>query len=470
MRRSKYLIFVVLSTLILPSLIFPAISNNQTQGYAEDVKIGFTAINGLIGASEMTDMGYAKAKDMGCQLEHREYRWDFLNLTITPVLEWDQLYLDRYPEFSKSLALSIISGNSSALPIIYEFKSYTNTSEATIRFNDTAVVNSLKEFTNSLITGLELDYISFGSEINGFFETYFDYETETMNNTAMLIDYIDLCEQMYDFVKINHTDTKVLTIFRYQPPSDLINIESLIHLFNNTCDIFGISSRIFTDDLGYLNLLDELEVFKRYTSFTNLTSKKIAITNTYTISDSRAGSSEYYQANFVRYLFNFIELYDDRVEFVCWYSIFDYPPGYLSAYFSPFLEVHATAGLFSPSGDPKMSYYAWIEEMQAAGRLQNYWKAWKIAVGSLVIAAVVGFMVFAYVMEGLPEFKKKLEGTEEETKEKTEKPPKEKKRRKEKKPKTIEFTSEGLGKDPETNDIESDNDEIENSEDSTIDD
>ncbi|NHK32849.1 MAG: hypothetical protein FK730_15990 [Asgard group archaeon] len=461
MKRSKYFIFLVLSTLILPSIIFPAISSTPTQGYAEDVKFGFTAINGLIGASEMTDMGYAKAKDIGCQLEHREYRWDFLNLTITPVLEWDQLYLDRYPEFSKSLALSVISSNSSALPIKYEFESYTNASEATIRFNDTAVLNSLKKFSDVLITELELDYISFGNEINGFFETYFDYESETMNNTVMLNDYIDLCEQMYNFVKLNHTETKVLTIFRYQPPIDIINIESMIHLFNDTCDIFGVSNRIFTDDFGYLSILDESGVLERYSSFTNLTSKKIAITNTYTISDSRAGSSEYYQANFIRHLFNFIELYDDRVEFVCWYSIFDYPPGYLSAYYSPFLEVHATAGLFSPSGDQKMSYYAWIEEMQAAGRLQDYWKAWKIAVGSLVFAAVVGFMIFAFVMEDLPELKKRMAETDEEQKEIPIKEPKEKKRKKEKKPKTIEFTTDGMDNNSESNDIEPINEEDE---------
>jgi hypothetical protein len=461
MKRNKYFIFLVLSTLILPSIIFPAISSAPTQGYAEDVLFGFTAINGLIGASEMTDMGYAKAKDIGCQIEHREYRWDFLNLTITPVLEWDQLYLKRYPEFSKSLSLSVISSNSSALPIDYEFESYTNASEATIRFNDTAVVNNLKKFADILITGLELDYISFGNEINGFFETYFDYNTETMNNTVMLVDYIDLCEQMYDFVKINHTSTKVMTIFRQQPLIDIINIESMIHLFNDTCDIFGVSSRIFTDDFGYLSILNEAEVLERYSSFANLTSKKIAITNTYTISDSRAGSSEYYQANFIRHLFNFIELYDDRIEFVCWYSIFDYPPGYLSAYFSPFLEVHATAGLFSPSGDPKMSYYAWIEEMQAAGRLQDYWKAWKIAIASLVIAAVIGFMIFAYVMEGIPELKKRMAEAEEELKDPTKIKPKEKKPKREKKPKTIEFTTDGMDNNLESNDLEPKNEDDE---------
>jgi hypothetical protein len=262
----------------------------------------------------------------------------------------------------------------------------------------------------------------------------------------MLYDYIDLLEQMYDFIKTNYTETKVLTNFRFQPPRDLFIIEDILPLFNDTCDYFSVSPRIFTDDYGFLAKPNQQEVLERFSSFANLTSKKIAITNTYTISDGRAGGSEFYQASYVRYLFNFIKLYDTQIEFVCWYSMFDYPPGYLSTYFSPFLEVHATAGLCSPSGDPKMAYFAWIEEMQAAGRSLNYWKKWKIALGSLVFAATLGLLVYAYVAEGIPAFKEQIKKEEAaETKpEKITLDKEKKKKRKEKKPKTIEFTTKEL--------------------------
>jgi hypothetical protein len=456
MKRSNYYIIVVLSTLILPSLIVPSIAYTPTQGYAEDVKIGFTWINGIIGASEMIDAGYQKAIDMGCQIEHREYGWAFLNYTLyNSLYEWDQIYLDRYPTFDRSLDISVVTSNSTSIPFQHDFKIYLTLPTNNTRFNDTAILNSLRNTTIDAIQILDPDYISFSTEINGFFEGYYN-ETSKGFDTAMYPDFIDLLEQMYDFIKVNYTDIQVMTNFRYQPPSDLTLIEAMIHQFNDTCDIFSVSPRIFTDDLGFLDTPETAsEVLDRFSSFANLTDKKIAITNTYMISDSRAGSSVGYQSNYVKYLFDFIELYDSQIEFVCWYTVFDYPPGYLSSYFSPFLEVHATAGLFSPTGEPKMAYYTWIEEMQAAGKLPGYWKAWKIALGSLVFAGVLGFLVYAYVMEGLPQFKERLkkEGKEEEKKpdvisfEKEKKP-----RKKSKKPKTIEFTTEKIDNNQDNSD------------------
>jgi hypothetical protein len=442
---------VVISTLLLPSLILPTISFTPTQGYAEDVKIGFTWINGLIGASEMIHAGYTKAVDMGSEIEHREYRWDYLNYTLFNSLwEWDQIYLDNYPELARSLDISVLSSNSSAIPFV--FNHYVTLPTNHTRFNATTVINSLKNDTVEAMNIVEPDYISFGTEINYFFEGYYN-ETSNGFDTAMYDDYIDLLEQMYDFIKVNYTDTIVCTNFGYQRSKDLTFIEAMIHQLNDTCDIFSLSPRILTDDFGFLAQPTEAGILDRFSSFANLTDKKIAITNTYTISDSRAGGSELYQANYIRHLFNFIELYDHQIEFLCWYSIFDYPPGYLSTYFSPLLEVHATAGLFSPSGENKMSYFAWIEEMQAAGKLPDYWKAWKIALGSLVFAGVLGFLVYAYVMEGLPQFKEKLKQEEKDKQDKKqdEEPdmisfekPKKKSQKRTKKPKTIEFTTEDI--------------------------
>ena len=76
------------------------------------------------------------------------------------------------------------------------------------------------------------------------------------------------------------------------------------------------------------------------------------------------------------------------------------------------------------------------------GRLPNYLMPWKIGVGVLILFAISGFLVYAYVMEGI-QFRKEQDkdkvevpkeiSFEEET---TKKPVKKKK----KKPKTIEFT------------------------------
>ena len=122
--------------------------------------------------------------------------------------------------------------------------------------------------------------------------------------------------------------------------------------------------------------------------------------------------------------------------------IYDYPSGYLSLVYSPLLEPHSTAGLCTHAGDPKVAYFSWIEEMRAMGRLPNYLMPWKIGVGILILVAISGFLVYAYVMEGI-QFRKELDKDKEEVpkeisfEEESKKKPK---RRKKKKPKTIEFT------------------------------
>jgi len=406
MRKSHLTTLSILLLFGLSFLLHASVSLPLTHGYAENVKIGFSWINGINGASEMVGTGYAKAVEMGASIEHREYRWDYLDLTMTSLNEWSNLYLTKNPSLEASLALSVINGNTTALPFnITSFSRYTAISPNITRLNDTLILNTLRNMTIKVFDVVNVTYISFGSEINGFFETYFDYETKTLTSTAMLEDYVDLLEKMYQFIHSRYPSVKVLTIFRYQLPMDIENIKVLLPYFTSTCDIFGISARIFTDDYGRLAYLSETDVYERFSAFTNLTSKKVAITNTYTISDSRSGGSERYQANYIHYLFSTIKKLENKLEFVCWYTLYDYPPGYLSTYFSPFLEVHATAGLLSSKGNIKPSYHAWIEEMRAAGKLPSYFLAWKIALASLFLAAIVGFLVFVYVKE-IPEFKK----------------------------------------------------------------
>ncbi len=406
MRKSPLLTICIVFLFSYSTVLFSPAVTQTVSGYAENVQIGFSWINGIDGASEMVGAGYAKAIEMGAQIEHREYRWDYLDLTMTSLSEWSDLYLSKNPEIAVSLALSVINGNSTALPFnITTFSRYTSPATNGTRFNDTLILNTLRNMTIKVFDVLNLTYISFGSEINGFFESYFDYDTKTFTSTAMLEDYVDLLEKMYVFIHSRFPATKVLTIFRYQLPMDIDTIQALIPYFTNTCDIFGISARIFTDNYGRLAYLSDQDVFERFSAVANLTSKQIAITNTYTISDSRAGGSELYQANYIHYLFNTIKKLDNRLAFVCWYTIYDYPPGYLGTFFSPFLEVHATAGLLSYTGNVKPAYFAWIEEMTAAGKLPSYYSAWKISLISLFIAAILGFLIFVYVKE-FPEFKK----------------------------------------------------------------
>jgi len=446
LKKSQVAISAAIILIILPIFFQFTTGAPVVESYGENVKIGFSMINGLNGATEFIDAGYQRAIEMGAQIEHRDYGWNHLNVTLTPLVEWQEFYLSKYPQLNSSLAINMIYSNTTTFAYPLDFTFYSTPGEATIRFNDTAVVNSLRNLTIRIMEIIDLDYISYGTEINGIFESFFDYSSSIMTNTVMLDDYVDLCEQLYDFVKTNYSDTQVLSIFRYQAPFDLKNIEPIIDNFDNACDIFGLSCRVFTNEIGGLAFLNESTVLEKFTNFTSLTTKNFAITNIYTISDSRHGGSAAYQGEFVRYLFNVIENYENDLEFLCWYTVYDYPTGYLSMIYSPLLEPHSTAGLCTNNGDPKVAYFTWIEEMRAMGRLPNYLMPWKIGVGVTILVAISGFLVYAYVMEGI-QFRKELDKDKvEEPKEISfeeeieHKPAKKKKKKKKKKPKTIEFT------------------------------
>lgn len=460
MLRRKNRVFLIFTIFIIPVLLTSSFSSN-VQGISDEFpKIGFTWINGIVGASELNEPGYVAAIDMGAQLEHRDYSWVYLNSSLNPVYEWKNLYVDRFEGFEASISINVINSNFSSLNFLYNFTRYTTTPSPTsniTRINDTKIVIDLKTLTDSILTDIgNFSYISFGSDINGYFETYFDYDTESFTSTAMLDDYVDLYEQMYDYIKAEYPSVKVMTIFRNQIASDPINIAPMINRFQNACDIYAMSCRIFTNDLGFMQMLSQEQIIERYEQFITLTgTKKFAITNTFTISDAATGGSESYQAQFVDTFFQLINDYSTKMEFSCWYRVFDFPPGYLGMLYDPFLEAQRTSGLLTQNGDYKLSYFTWIEQMKALGRIEQRMSGGEIALVVIVLTAIGGFIIFTSVMEGLETFQKKDEEEEmispDEDLEFTE--PK-KKKRKEKYPEadTLIFTENGKTK--EENDDE----------------
>lgn len=439
MRRNSFKIFILFTTFLVPFLIGPLTASYTQAAPADDFpKFGFSYINGLAGATELEEAGFEKAVDMGATIEHREYSWSYLSYSINRVYEWKQLFIDKFPELNASIAVGVISNNHSILTSEFNFTRYTTipTPESnSTRFNDPLVITRLQNLTDVILGDVGgFSYISFGNEVNGFFESYFNYTSKTMTSTVMLNDYVNLTEQMYDYVKINYPSVKVMMSFRNQIPSDPINIAAIIDRFNNSCDIYSMAGRIFTTDLGLLKPLSEDDIIGRFKNFIDLTgSKKFAVTNIYTISDCSTGGSELDQANFVRTLFKLASDYSDKMEFLCWYHLFDFPIGYYGMLINPSFEAIRSLGLLSEFGDYKLSYYAWIEEMRALGRLPDYYTPWKIVLYSLTLAAIGGFLVFVYVKEGIDIYKKQQQKDEFpdeiDFEEKLKKPSKKKKRK-----------------------------------------
>lgn len=441
--------FVIFTILLIPSLLYPAISATQVEAADGPYpKIGFTWINGIVGASELIEPGYQKAVEIGAQLEHRDYRWGYLSSTIDPVYEWKKIFVERFEGLEASIAIGVIDDNYTSFPSGYNYSRYLTIplpSANITRFNDPLIIEELKNTTDVILGDIgNFSYISFGNNINSFFETYFDYTSKNMTSTAMLSDYADLCEQMYDYVKANYPEVKVLTIFRNQIAIDSFNIEGIIDWFNNSCDIYAMNGRIFTTEDGFLEYLTETEIIQRFKNFIDLTgTKKFAITNTFTISASSASGSEAYQANYIHTLFKLVNQYSDKMEFLCWYRFYDFPPGYLGMIYNPYLEAQRTSGLLTCNGDHKLGYFAWIEEMEALNRIPTYTTTWKTVVYSLSITVIGGFIIYAIVMEGIEFYNETKEpkeeideidfGKESDTKVQA-------KKKKEKKPKMLEFT------------------------------
>ncbi|MHA1125374.1 MAG: hypothetical protein ACTSO7_05915 [Candidatus Heimdallarchaeota archaeon] len=410
-QKSKTLRFALIVAILLPlSFVSPTVVQADHQLQGSNTKIGFSWINSVAGISELAAMGYQKAAEMGCQIEHRDYSWTLLDANYIQLYEWVQVFLAQYPDIDVSLTLSVIMGGYLTIPGNFSIEPYTEINENMTRINDPRLVSGLKLYTEFIynLTAHRIDYISFGSEINSFFEQFYNYTTKEFENTVMLEDYVDLCEQMYDYIKANHTQTKVLTIFRYQTEYDMDIVYDMVNDFDSACDIIGVSPRVFTSNYGYLERLNYEEVKTRFEFIADHAyPKKIAITNTYVISDKRAGGSELYQAAYVRYLFDTIDVLGDDLEFACWYRVFDFPPGYLGMLVNPYLEVHATAGLLNAAGQSKYSYHIWMEEMSIRGRIPTYYAPWKIAIGVVGLTVIVGFLVFAFVMEGIETYKNK---------------------------------------------------------------
>ncbi|RLI73484.1 hypothetical protein DRO91_02855, partial [Candidatus Heimdallarchaeota archaeon] len=67
MRKSPLLTICIVFLFSYSTVLFSPAVTQTVSGYAENVQIGFSWINGIDGASEMGGAGYAKAIEMSAQ-------------------------------------------------------------------------------------------------------------------------------------------------------------------------------------------------------------------------------------------------------------------------------------------------------------------------------------------------------------------------------------------------------------------
>ena len=416
-KKSLSILIILFSTFSLTLSFIQGNAELSTNG--PNTKFGISWVNTVGAVQELDVLGYQKASEMAVTVEHRDYSWDSAITSEYSIKQWTQIYLRQYPQIEASMTIAPIFIEQVTLRVKDEqFTPYTSQSNLTavLRFNDTRVVTNLKgtfDILYNVWTKEKIKYISFGNEINAFFRHYYNDSTSSFTDTQMLEDYSDLCIQMYDYIKDNYSSVRVQTIFRYQLPKELEVISALIDYFDDACDLFAISPRIFITNLGEIAQLSYQEIEDRVLAFKSLIGlKKLAVINVFTISEAKANGSGFYQAQLVADLFELARNIGDDLELLTWYRLFDFPPGYVSI-IDPGLESLSTAGLLTFNGDAKLSYFAWIDAMKLLGRIPESLPIATLVISIIILCLIGGFILFVVSIELNKVLKKSTEKEDE---------------------------------------------------------
>lgn len=312
--------------------------------------IGFCWITPPFHDHNFEEVGFARAAEMGCSIEHRQMNWadlerihrDPLSIDFGPLESWYRL-CERYG-MKKSISLCLVNSNTNApsVPAGLEYES----------LNDSGLVEGFCNFLDAVMERFpDIDYVSFGNEINYHFEGRPDEVDE----------YVDFCRRVGMHFKSRH-DAKVMTIFGFTGISE--SGRGMVKLFLPFSDLMGISSY----DLSLHNMSQSQISSDRFADVIDgyvdlLDGKRFAIVEMAAFSSPGVGGSPGYQSRGVRNFFGLCERYRDRMDFACWFSLYDAAPGLLAT-FAPFLETFSSAGLLSPGGMPKPSYYEWEDQIQ----------------------------------------------------------------------------------------------------------
>lgn len=334
--------------------------------------IGFCWVSNPLSDSTLFEEGFRTAHYLGCQIEHRQYNWNEMekekgvyNLNMV-----DQWYTacTTY-NIIPSLAVCPLNSNSvyRNLPEDLEGNS----------FDDPEVIERLKQFTDTLVGQYpDIKYISFGNEINYYLRAHWDE----------VFPYCTMCGEMYNYVKKTYPHLRVLVIFGFTGMEK--REEELIPLFMPACDIIGISSyhaSISVESVSPRLTAEEMRQRLEY-CITLCGEKRVAVVETSAFSYP----DPVYQATYVHVFFEVIDTYQADMEFACWFSTYDWSPGMLTMV-DPFLEQFNSSGLLQPDGTPKLSYYAWMDEMSQRGLVSQ--PASEKALAAILAALLVSYLL-----------------------------------------------------------------------------
>jgi len=336
-----------------------------------DPLVGFCWVSAPLSDLTLFEEGFYTAHHLGCQIEHRQFNWNDIERD-RGVYNWsnvDQWYNTclKYG-IVPSLAVCPVNSNSQIRNVPRDLQG--------MPFDDCDLILRLNQFTHLLLERYpEIAYLSFGNEINYYLRSH----------PGDVLPYLELCQHMYEYMKENYPHIPVLVIVGFT--GMIKEEEEMISNFLPACDLVGISTYHACIALESLtpHRLTEQEMREGFEYCINLCNgKRFCVVETCAFSYPDPG----YQVMYIHVFFDVIREHKEDMEFACWFGTYDWCPGTLTM-MDPFLEQFNTAGLLSPDGTPKASYYAWMEEMSHSGIVRESPHRFLAAVFVVVIVIIL---------------------------------------------------------------------------------
>lgn len=306
---------------------------------------------------ESIDRTYNTIKKAGVKISYLYYDWGELEKNKGNY-DWGALGFNSQMVTKNNIKISLLiqvihTGFVGKIPKDMKFTSFNNR-KFKARFKD-FILEVLKRFNG------EIEYLWIGNEIDGYLNP----------NREQIEEYREFYSETYRAIKDSYPKMKVGTIITYYDAKNNKaknnEISDIIQTVGAEGDIIGFSL--------YPQVLDGKpsdaeRLFAEMTSIADKMGKKFAVTETAWSSKGYGGSEEK-QVEYMRNLFNAYKKYEDKMEYLGLFNIYDFTEKDNKAILADFRITHkefikwtGSLGLAHNHGEAKQVWKIFLEEMK----------------------------------------------------------------------------------------------------------
>lgn len=308
--------------------------------------IGFSGATSALMEQRFRPEILQRMDELGARLEHQYGSWSRIEndkgrYNWQPIDQW---YADS---LKSNLKTSIYIG-----PIDMNPPASMPADLIGKKFDDPIVLKRFKLFLDKFMDRYpEINYLGLGNEVNTYFRL----------RPAEADSYLRFLRIATKYIRGRYPRVRVYAIIM---ASDLKSADIVFaRRVRRATDLIAFTYYkpvFYALNKGKLPIKTIARDFKTFADIAG--GEKFIITETAMVSSEFAGGSPDYQVWYLRQMFRMINKYRNRIEFFCWFLLYDWPPGGISQA-HPTWEIFSSLGLFESDGTPKASYYAWKEEI-----------------------------------------------------------------------------------------------------------